>query len=98
MNSPKRLIEEEETGLLASYLKRKKIPKKQFDARRPFHNLWQDIHDQFHDNLEEFALDEWKLEQSSRIHRSAVMSLQDFLERGMLNTLYARRILRKGKI
>lgn len=87
-----------ERGLLhASQKKVKRVKKKPFSVREHFHKLWKGMEDMFENNFEDFVLDEWKWEQRRRIRGSGISRLEDWLKRGLEDTLYARRILRKGQ-
>jgi hypothetical protein len=77
--------------------KKKRAKKSTFGIQQYFHEIWKRLEDCFENNFEDFVLDEWKWEQRRRIRGSGISRLEEWLKKGIHDTLYARRILRKGK-
>ncbi len=97
MNSRNELFTDERGLRHVSLKKKKRAKREKFSVRDYFHELWKGMEDIFENNFEAFVLDEWKWEQRRRIRGSGISRLEEWLKQGMNDTLYARRILRKGK-
>lgn len=97
MNWLKRHTADERGLLHVSQKKKKRAKKEPFSVRDYFHKLWKTMEDEFENNFEDFALDEWQWDQRRRIRGSGIARLEEWLKQGIHDTLYARRILRKTK-
>jgi len=78
--------------------KKKRVKTEKFSVRDVIHPLFKGLDKQFEDSFEDFVLDEWRFTQRRRIRGSGINRLEEWLKKGIEDTLYARRILRKGRV
>ncbi len=97
MNSPKRLMDDERGLRHVSLKKKKRVARKPFHAGDGFYGLFRLVEEAFNNGFEDFVLDDWKSSQRRNIRGSGISRLESWLEQGLHDTLYARRILRKSK-
>jgi hypothetical protein len=97
MNSQRRYTDDDGPMRPVEKKKQKRAKPKKFNVRDYFHELWRTVKHTFEDNFAEFVLDDWQWEQHRRMRRHVLVRLEEQLTQGLHDTLYARRILRKGK-